>query len=277
MSKISSLNSAPLLLDQDLVKTKQGIWTLKGDTHFKVWIEQTGRLDHDQHFLSYLLPCIPKGGTAIDIGAFIGDHTHAYIQKAINGAGGKVYAFEPNPQAYECLVRNCPLSVNVNKALGHQNGSLSFNKTQGNYGASFVSASTSAHDLKTQQVETVRLDDFMETEDVTRLDFIKIDAEGYEPFILQGALKTLMKFRPIMCVEMVDQHLLRSGSSAGLLKQYLEKTLNYIVLRIDKALPWNHVQFDVLCIPTERIRSKEHAVSVSDTMEILSWLRAYVF
>src|SRR5262249_37578392 len=76
------------------------IWVLEGD-QISNWVEQEGRLDHDQNFLPGILEHIKPGDTVIDVGAFIGDHTVAYAAKA-----KKVIAFEPNPLAFECLKYN---------------------------------------------------------------------------------------------------------------------------------------------------------------------------
>jgi tRNA G37 N-methylase Trm5 len=77
---------------------------IASDTHIGRWIEETGRLDHDQYLLPKIVPLIPEGGTVVDAGALYGDHTLAYA-KAV-GPYGEVFAFEPNPQSYTCLKKN---------------------------------------------------------------------------------------------------------------------------------------------------------------------------
>ncbi len=84
-------------------QTSFGVWVIDEDTHFTKWIEEEQRLDHHGGFLVDLLPFIPDGGVVIDVGAYIGDHTVAYINKS--GPSGTVYAFEPNPVAFFCLTK----------------------------------------------------------------------------------------------------------------------------------------------------------------------------
>ena len=97
------------------------VYIIDGDTHIGKWVEQSSRLDHDQNTLPLLVPYL--GGTVIDVGAFIGDHTEFYCQHS-----GTVYAFEPNPLAFECLHRNMEEHNNVRcfrVALGAASGSAS--------------------------------------------------------------------------------------------------------------------------------------------------------
>jgi hypothetical protein len=50
-------------------------------------------------------------------------------------------------------------------------------------------------------VRIVRLDDFLDPR-VQRLDFLKIDTEGYEPEVLSGAVGLLKRFRPVIYIEL---------------------------------------------------------------------------
>ena len=86
------------------------IWVLHGD-QISQWVEQEGRLDHDQNLLPTILAHIKPGDTVVDAGAFIGDHTVAY-SKAVEEEGW-VIAFEPNPVARKCLRHNLKKHHNV--------------------------------------------------------------------------------------------------------------------------------------------------------------------
>ena len=82
-------------------KNGQEIAILETDNCICRFVEQSGRLDHDQNMLPIVLSYIPIGGVVIDVGAFIGDHTIAYLNKVREN--GMVYAFEPYINAFECL------------------------------------------------------------------------------------------------------------------------------------------------------------------------------
>ena len=50
-------------------------------------------------------------------------------------------------------------------------------------------------------VEQIKLDDFVEINNINFVDFIKIDVEGFEPFVLDGSTRTLEKFKPDLYIE----------------------------------------------------------------------------
>lgn len=61
-------------------QTKEGWWVLADDTHLSKWVEEHGRLDHDEAIAS-IVEHIPQGGVVVDAGASLGDHTIAYARK----------------------------------------------------------------------------------------------------------------------------------------------------------------------------------------------------
>ena len=113
------------------------IAVLENDSHISRWVEETGKLDHDEYSLPIILKHIKEGDYVVDAGAFIGDHTVAYV-KAV-GSTGRVYAFEPNLSAYECLVYNCPSAITIKAGLSNKPSSQ-FLSVAENAGASRISA-----------------------------------------------------------------------------------------------------------------------------------------
>jgi hypothetical protein len=57
-----------------------------------------------------------------------------------------------------------------------------------------------------QKVKVVKLDDFEPLKKLKKLDFIKIDVEGNEMKTLRGAKETILKFKPVLMVEMEQRH-----------------------------------------------------------------------
>jgi FkbM family methyltransferase len=186
--------------ESNLVQTSEGHWVLRSDTHLSRWIEHHRRLDIAEGELLPFQKYIPVGGTVLDVGASLGDHTATYANFV--GPTGKVIAFEPNPDSAECLRRNMagyPNVLVVEAGLSDSTGTAWLER-DANVGASHLTRATEG---STGDVRTVTLDDFVAANPgwFKRLDFVKIDAEGFEPFILDGATKTLVRFRPVLMLE----------------------------------------------------------------------------
>jgi len=218
--------------------TSFNVAVVEGDTHLSKWIMEHGRLDIAEGFLSLFRRFIPDGGTVVDIGACLGDHTATYSKFV--GPRGEVHAFEPNPVALECLEHNMKPYRNVivhGEALGAFNGEVSI-KTNDNLGMAQV--------IEGAGIKLRTLDS--KTSGWARLDFIKIDAEGYELDILIGAIQTITRFRPVMLIEVNRGILTKQGRSPDDVFRKL-KNLGYSCLPAEKHLRLDMEQVDVLCLP----------------------------
>ena len=80
------------------------------------------------------------------------------------------------------------------------------NSRQGNSGASFL-------ELGGGEVAVTTLDEFVEARGLRRLDFMKIDVEGFEERVLRGGERTLRRLRPVVLLEVQPTTLERTGSS----------------------------------------------------------------
>lgn len=210
---------------------ENGIAVLEGDTHISAWVASCGRLDHDEYSLPIILEHINEGDVVVDGGAFIGDHTKAYLEKA--GDSGVVLAFEPNPKAFQCLIHNCPKAKAFNYGLCSHAGEA-FLETCENVGASSIGASGEA--IKLMCLDELNLD---------RLDFIKLDVEGYELKALQGAKGLIEKFRPKMWIEINNWALEKQNTSAREIFTFL---LGY-GYEINSYPIEEGDQYDILCLP----------------------------
>lgn len=229
----------------NISQTKEGIWVINGDTHFKVWIEECGRLDHDQWTLNKLLLFIQENDNVIDIGAYIGDHTIAYLNKV--SPNGKVYAFEPNPTAFECLQKNCPQAISYNVGLGDiiEDQFYWIQDINGNYGASFLQKEKPKETVNYHIVNMTTLENAMQNCPV--INFIKMDCEGFEYKILKGSKDFFQKNMPIICFE-VNDCIIRAGSCREHLFELIH-SLNYNWIRLDEIKNITDPQFDVIAIP----------------------------
>jgi FkbM family methyltransferase len=208
-----------------------GIAVIEGDTHISKWVEESGRLDHDQYALPIILQHIKKGDAVVDAGAFIGDHTKAYIDKV--GPNGTVYAFEPNRKAFKCLTHNCPTARYVNAGLGIKKEMLGMVFSE-NAGASHIIDGG-------DNAAIIDLDEYK----FKRVDFIKLDIEGFETFALIGAAGTIKRCRPIMWIEVNSGALERAGSSVGELYNIITELDYKWTAYPEESGP----QYDILCIP----------------------------
>jgi FkbM family methyltransferase len=125
---------------------------------------------------------------AVDVGAHVGLWSKSLVQRF-----SRVVAFEPLPQLRACLERNVTsdrLQV-VPMALGNDHGCVAFDYDEAHTGATHVAAG------RRGLIPLGKLDDF----GLDGVDYIKIDVEGFELSVLQGAEATLRANKPIVIVE----------------------------------------------------------------------------
>lgn len=227
-------------------QTAEGWWIISDDSHIGKWVKECKRLDHDQWLLQKLCHYVRPGDMIVDVGANIGDHTIAYLDWVAEH--GEVHAFEVGDKAFECLSRNCnpyrfPQCYLHNVALYNRKCRLSFYQVGNNVGSTYVEMQ---RDLKAIVVDAVPMDNF----GFERLDFLKIDAEGAEPLILEGAKETIKRFHPIICMEVNTTCLNRAGSSeAELLEMMKHFGYWYFVLQGQRNQPTDdpeNAQYDIL-------------------------------
>ncbi|KIP17174.1 methyltransferase, FkbM family domain protein [Burkholderia sp. MSHR3999] len=151
----------------------------------------------------FLKRWIDRPGTVIEVGANVGSQTVA-LAKAAKTVGADVITFEPQPFVFQNLCANLALNAvdNVTAwpfACAMRAGALWLAapnyRQQGNFGAVSVRADVIEGGI---QVPCVRLDDMIPAREVC---LMKVDVEGFELQVLQGARETLSKNRPIVYIE----------------------------------------------------------------------------
>jgi FkbM family methyltransferase len=141
---------------------------------------------------------VQSGMVVLDIGANIG--YYSLLAANAVGSSGKVFCFEANPLVHEILFQNIEINgfmtraQAINKAVFSETTTLEFNVCQKHQGSSslFIDeklVNVYNDNLERIKVEAVSLDEYFPSE--TRIDFIKIDAEGAEPHILKGASRLI--------------------------------------------------------------------------------------
>lgn len=148
----------------------------------QLWINPLQREEALVFFHDYLKP----GDRVVDVGANIGDTVLTASQ--LVGSSGLVIGFEAHPRTFKFLMENLQLNqVNnvqsFNTAIGEKIGEVSFTNDWRD-DMNKVSEGT----LK---VPVSSLDDLVSIKETIAL--LKIDVEGYEKFVLEGAIQTLSR------------------------------------------------------------------------------------
>jgi len=152
---------------------------------------------------------ICPGDTILDIGANIGALCLPMARMA--GPGGKVHAFEPTDFAFAKLTAN--LALNPDIAARVTASQVMLTDTQDAiaepiYSSWPLEGSKDLHAKhlgaaeSTSGARPVRLDDYVTAHAITRVDFIKLDVDGFECHVLGGAAETLGKHRPTILMEL---------------------------------------------------------------------------
>ena len=141
---------------------------------------ERGKLIHNTYCLQKIK--FKKKDIVIDCGANSGDlliELCNYIQK------GNYIAIEPNPIDFRVLKLNCPNQVLINKALGNKNDNLNFYIATSSGDSSIIKPKF-YEEITT--VEVIKLDDLIKNLKIEKIKLLKIEAEGFEPEVLEGAL-----------------------------------------------------------------------------------------
>jgi FkbM family methyltransferase len=150
--------------------------------------------------LSFL---VDRSRNVVDAGANKGTYTFVFGQLA-----KKVYAFEPNPKMFDILKRTAGRNVLLSPlALSNASGDMEFRVPRygkGSYSnqGGTLSAIKVNEDYAAMPVKADRLDAL----DLHNIGFIKIDVEGSESEVLQGAREIIARDRPTLMIEIEEKH-----------------------------------------------------------------------
>lgn len=152
---------------------------------------------------------VKAGMTVLDIGAHHGFYTLLCSKRV--GAKGRVVAFEPSPRERKALQVHLKLNrcrnVRVEAlALGNENTTGNLYVIEGrNTGCNSLKPPTAVGDISPVSVRVARLDEWLRQCKLDRVDFIKLDVEGGELPLLEGAAELLERRpRPVILAEVQD-------------------------------------------------------------------------
>ena len=140
---------------------------------------------------------IKDNAVILDIGSNIGNHT---LYWSIERNAKKIFAFEPVKETFGILETNIALNqlldkvVLYNAAVGSQTSKAKIKE----FDSKNIGATSLVLD-ENGSISVLKIDDL--SFDGEKIDFIKIDTEGFEIEVLKGAKNTIMKNRPVIFVE----------------------------------------------------------------------------
>lgn len=212
--------------------------------------------------MAMLRPLIAPGHVVIDVGANIGAHT-LFFARCV-GEEGHVHAFEPQRVIFQTLCGNIAINSLMNVTchpygVGAQFKTLSVQPINycdvNNSGMAKLGQDTAGESVIVQTLDSLSLH---------RCDLIKVDVEGMEKEVLQGAFRTIHTFRPVLYLENNQpdkaEALISYIYSLGYkIYQHMAPVYNpNNFLNNPQAIHADYLESNILCIPNE----KSHAYSV---------------
>ena len=165
---------------------------------------------------------IKNGDVVLDIGANIGYYTLIFAK--LVGNSGKVFAFEPEPENFKILQKNIKINEYANvfleqKAVSNNNEKLTL----------YISDKAGRHSIyklkkyvKSIDIESVTIDNYLKKNNIEKINFVKIDVEGAELNVLQG-IQNLLDKNIILLIEFSPLYLISCGLEPFDLINFLEK------------------------------------------------------
>jgi FkbM family methyltransferase len=147
----------------------------------------------EEHLIDQFERHVVPGSTVLDVGAHIGSHTIALAR--LVGPSGRVYAFEPQKKVFRELVYNLRLNEVSNAtplrfAVSSEPGVLEMNPIRGADGQ--VSIGAGGDEVEARTIDSFGFSD---------VSLIKIDVEGHQLPVLEGAERTIRAHRPAIVIE----------------------------------------------------------------------------
>lgn len=183
-----------------------------------------------------------SGQVVVDVGAYDGDTARRYSKRV--GPRGRVLALEPSHQNYVKLCANCATERLDNVlpfcwGAGAKQEIASFKEGQ--------KASSSLSAKGELKVPLTTLDHLISLLDLRRVDLIKLDVEGAERDVINGAWEMIEWHRPMLQVSIYH----KPNDLFGLPLFLMKRLRNYTYFLGHHS--FYHVETDLYCCPNERL------------------------
>lgn len=163
---------------------------------------------------------IKKGGTIFDVGANIGLHSVLFSRWV--GQNGKVFSFEPVPDTRDLLLETLALNkafdvAVIDEALSDKVGKMPiqiFPREHSVWNSLGHPVFEGIKPIKSVEIATNTLDNFCKTKNISKIDFLKIDVEGFEKFVFLGA-REMLKNGSVKVLSFEISQIPLAGSNTG--------------------------------------------------------------
>lgn len=220
-----------LLCEDPIIHVKEFSGKFAVDIRSDLFFRMLHKKSYEPELVQLCLKYLDRDRDAIDIGANIGFFTILFA-KSLSG-DKRVLSIEPTKNALKRLRKNIKLNKIIEKVdifegvASNQIGSIEINTIEGKEEYSSLGVmkhpSISKENYTTEKVKSITIDKLVEQKSLNP-GFIKVDVEGVEHLVFEGAQKVLENKRPIILSELSDFLLKENGSSAqevvDLIKQY---------------------------------------------------------
>lgn len=195
--------------------------TMRQRASFAAHLWKAVTQQHHREMDAVLRPYVPADAVVFDVGAHAGQYAKLFAGMAPRGT---VHAFEPSGYARGILERTVKwrrlknirvIAAGLSDAPGQLDLSTPL-KRKGSFGfgLAHLGDETRFDNVWRETVPIMTADGYVADQALERLDFIKADIEGWEIRMLQGARRTVEKYRPAIYIELVDAFLQRAGDTA---------------------------------------------------------------
>ena len=180
------------------MKFVEGWYLPDGEKHFAHYLNEAKKSKFPREYQKLQrdksIEFVDRFETAIDVGACVG-----FWAKDLCKLFKKTICFEPFEKSSDCLKENLKEFNNYelyNVALSNQNGIGDLLVSEEGIGSNSLN-DFALNKSTSIRIEKKRLDDYH----FTNVDYIKIDVQFYELFVLKGAYKTIKENNPLLCIE----------------------------------------------------------------------------
>lgn len=191
------------------MKQVGGVWMPDTERHFEQWMRERnevvdGRLTYQYHKLREAMGWVKKFRVACDVGGHIGTWSSHLARKF-----QYVHAFEPVPLFRQCFEKNVPMKnvLLYACALGSVSGRMvRMVVDPADTGGTHIDATAESGDTVMR-----KLDEF----DLQELDFLKVDCEGAEASVIEGARDTIRRCKPCCVIEQKQHKMAQNYGTSG--------------------------------------------------------------